>query len=86
MQTRLTRSQGAKRVIENSGQCVSARYDVQILTIPAPSGVRQVLDCVTSGSTCRGWHIVILLTGKSLTEHAKRMHELASRRPRERVL
>lgn len=25
-----------ERFIENSGQCVSARYDVQILTIPAP--------------------------------------------------
>jgi hypothetical protein len=41
-----------ERVIENSVRCVCARYDVQTLTIPGPSQVRQTRGCVTTGSSC----------------------------------
>ena len=38
-----------------------------------PSEVRQVLDCVTTGSNCHGCHTTILLHSMSVKKHAKRM-------------
>jgi hypothetical protein len=60
-------------VIENSVRCVSARYDVQTLTIPALSQARQALGCVTTGSTCHGRNTARLLNVKSVMEPARRL-------------
>jgi len=52
---------------------VSARYDVQILTIPGPSEVRQVLDCVTTRSKLP-WMSQYDITAKQVCEETRQVN------------